>query len=98
MSDKPRRAWFQIHLSTAVVMMLLAGFLTGVVVYFAKHPYIRIYSADSTQEQINSSRRQAMAMHEFNVLGLTVICIVALAIITICVEYLIRRRQAHSPE
>ena len=25
MSDKPRRAWFQIHLSTAIVMMFVAG-------------------------------------------------------------------------
>ena len=25
MSDKPRRAWFQIHLSTAIVLMFMAG-------------------------------------------------------------------------
>ena len=25
MTDKPRRAWFQLHLSTAIVMMFVAG-------------------------------------------------------------------------
>src|SRR5437762_2894418 len=29
MSDKPRRPWFQIHLSTTVIMMLTAGVLLG---------------------------------------------------------------------
>src|SRR5438046_2288495 len=27
MSDKPRRAWFQIHLSTAIVLMFIAGLI-----------------------------------------------------------------------
>ena len=33
MSDKPRRAWFQIHLSTAIVLMFVASGIVGVVVW-----------------------------------------------------------------
>ena len=29
MTDKPRRSWFQLHLSTAIVMMFVAGGLLG---------------------------------------------------------------------
>ncbi len=29
MNDKPRRAWFQVHLSTAIVVMFVAGGLIG---------------------------------------------------------------------
>ena len=29
MTDKPRRAWFQLHLSTAIVLMLTMGILLG---------------------------------------------------------------------
>lgn len=38
MSDTPKRGWFQLHLSTALLLMLLASVSVGLLVYWIYYP------------------------------------------------------------
>jgi hypothetical protein len=42
MTDKPHRPWFQIHLTTAIVLMLVAGVFIGVNTVQRKAKYVRV--------------------------------------------------------
>jgi hypothetical protein len=86
MTTNPRRPWLQIHLSTAVVLMLLIALLLGILIRrdcFGEWPFIE--------------RPMSRNTWFLNAFIQSMLSGVGLFSITIGCEYLIRRREARTP-
>ncbi len=86
MTDKPRRPWFQLHLSTAIVIFLVAGLLLGV--------FIR---RDCFGEWPFGERPMSRDTWNLNAAIQVTLSLVTLLFVAIGCEHHIRRREARAP-
>lgn len=107
MSDKPKRAWFQIHLSTAIVLMFVAGGLmwanSTVAMRFRYErvygfPFPAIYSHPmEIGDSIDSLHVQPAGIDWFCLAGNIFVGLYLLRLTAFLSEYIIRRRAARKP-
>ena len=109
MSDKPRRAWFQIHLSTAIVLMFVAGGLLWANVVYRVDPsfafahdgarielHVQGWPLHFDEYTIPSFRKDTV----YPILPYPINMLTALAIFgstALVCEFIIRRREARAP-
>ena len=88
---KSKRKFWQLHLSTAVVLMLVASVIVGALTKYANAP-IHVY--DSADKSAIGQARVEIAAE---ILILSIIAIPLLFLIAFVSEYLIRHREGRKP-
>ena len=99
MSEKPKRKFWQIHLSTAIILMLLAGAFVGILTWYANAPIsVDSHGQDWTESDRHSTAIQEMASRGFIITVLAPVAIILfLTAVAIGCEWLIRRREGRKP-
>lgn len=86
MSDKPKRRWFQIHLSTAIVMLIISGLMAG--------PAVAIFTEEQKQvalfKSVDLDTESDWIFKEFTYLMFALPFLISIAVFC---EWLIRRRE-----
>ena len=104
MSDRPKRRWFQFHLSTALILM----FSTGIIIWLnVSRVMLQPRGWPCEMESFEWKRTYTVPAHRvttlyvnWNVIGLLnniVIGCTILLLIAFVSEYLIRRREGRKP-
>ena len=108
MSDNPRRAWFQIHLSTAIVLMFVAGVLNyanwiwverefkGGDIWICRGMPVPFDGYPKVSPFPPSSAMDYRYTDYRFMVANIVVGLILLALIGVICEYLIRRREARA--
>ena len=107
MTDKPRRAWFQLHLSTAIVLMFVAGGLLWANIRVQEvssiypFPFLIEYARGWPMLYLNYSRVGAPPNDQYwtwlNLL-INLLCSIGLLTVVAAIsERVLRRREARAP-
>lgn len=94
MTETPRHSWFRIHLSTAVILMVVASVIFGLLVNFARAP---IHLGNDWSEKY---RRHVVdhvnVSRAVTIVTLIPVSLVVLFVIGMVCEWIIRRREARN--